>query len=194
LFESKTETIKNILGLILLAVIFISLLFIFSLEEDRKIILQSKKNLILQQRILEKKKENQEIEKRIEKLKQENAIRSKKATPVMRGVASYYSDYFDGKRTASMEVFSNAQYTAACLCPKYFGKKVYVKYTGGNKKIKNKIIVVKINDRGPYVKGRVIDLSQKSFLAISPEGLKTGLISVVIWSAPDNAKLGPVVH
>lgn len=71
--------------------------------------------------------------------------------------ASYYANRFNGKRTASGERFSNKKLTAAHRrLP--FGTKVRVT------NIRNgKSIIVRINDRGPYVRSREIDLSRKAF-------------------------------
>ncbi len=70
------------------------------------------------------------------------------------GIASYYSDDFEGKLTASGEVFSQSGLTAAHpTLP--FGTLVKVtNLENGNS------VVVKINDRGPFIQGRIIDLSK----------------------------------
>lgn len=70
------------------------------------------------------------------------------------GVASYYADRFNGQRTASGETFSNAAYTAAHRTLP-FGSRVRVTNprTGAS-------VVVRINDRGPFTRGRTIDLSR----------------------------------
>ena len=72
--------------------------------------------------------------------------------PHSTGVASYYAAKFDGRRTASGETFRNGGYTAAHRTLP-FGTMVRV--TRGDREV-----VVKINDRGPFTKGRVIDVSQ----------------------------------
>lgn len=70
------------------------------------------------------------------------------------GRVSWYGPGFDGKKTASGELFDMRKSTAAHLKLK-FGTKVLVENprTG-------KTVVVKVNDRGPYAKGRVMDLSR----------------------------------
>src|SRR6478735_3152422 len=70
------------------------------------------------------------------------------------GVASFYSDKYEGRKTASGEVFHQAEYVAAHKTLP-FGTKVKVKNLSNGKTVK-----VRINDRGPFVKGRVIDLSK----------------------------------
>ncbi len=69
------------------------------------------------------------------------------------GVASYYSDSFNGKQTANGERFNNKDLTAAHKTLP-FGTKVKVLNPKNGKSVK-----VRINDRGPFVKGRVLDLS-----------------------------------
>ena len=73
------------------------------------------------------------------------------------GQASWYGKRFHGKLTASGETYNMRAYTAAHKTLP-FGTVVKVINTANNKSVE-----VKINDRGPFVKGRVIDLSQKAF-------------------------------
>jgi len=76
------------------------------------------------------------------------------------GYASYYSDKFNGRPTSNGESFSNARYTAAHKkLP--FGTKVKVTNLGNGKSV-----IVRINDRGPFVVGRIIDLSKAAAAAI----------------------------
>ena len=72
---------------------------------------------------------------------------------VEEGIASWYGPKFHGRRTASGEVFDMHRLTAAHpWLP--FG--TIVKVTN----LENGLsVVVRINDRGPFVKGRIIDLS-----------------------------------
>jgi len=69
------------------------------------------------------------------------------------GIASWYGASFDGLRSASGEIFDSGQLTAAHRTLP-FGTKVRVRRldSAGS-------IVVRINDRGPYVDSRIIDLS-----------------------------------
>jgi len=70
------------------------------------------------------------------------------------GKASYYGDAFNGRRTANGEIFNMNDLTAAHRSLP-FG--TIVKVTN----LKNGATAkVKINDRGPFVAGRIIDLSQ----------------------------------
>lgn len=73
------------------------------------------------------------------------------------GIASYYSDSFHGKRTASGEIFSQHKLTAAS---NNYKLGTQVKVTNINN---NKTVIVKINDRmAPSMarKGRVVDLTK----------------------------------
>ena len=86
------------------------------------------------------------------------------------GKASYYADLFNGRKTASGERFNNSQHTAAHKTLP-FGTMVTVTNLENGKKVK-----VRINDRGPYVNGRVIDLSKAAAKKIGM--LKDGVINV----------------
>jgi rare lipoprotein A len=76
--------------------------------------------------------------------------------PIGSGVASYYADKFNGRRTASGETFHNGGYTAAHRSLP-FGSKVRVTNPANGKSV-----VVRINDRGPFHGGRVIDLTKSA--------------------------------
>ena len=84
---------------------------------------------------------------------------------VQSGRASWYGPGFHGRRTASGETFNTNDLTAAHRTLP-FGTRVRVvnKRTG-------KSVVVRINDRGPYAHGRVIDLSRASAQAIGLTGV-----------------------
>jgi peptidoglycan lytic transglycosylase len=84
---------------------------------------------------------------------------------VQSGRASWYGPGFHGRRTASGETFNTHALTAAHRTLP-FGTKVRVV----NKKT-GKSVIVRINDRGPYAHGRVIDLSRASAEAIGMSGV-----------------------
>ena len=69
------------------------------------------------------------------------------------GEASYYGAKFDGRRTASGETFDSSALTAAHRTLP-FGTLVKVTNLASGRSV-----VLRINDRGPFVSGRVIDLS-----------------------------------
>ena len=75
-------------------------------------------------------------------------------------VARYYGQEFAGHRTASGEKFNPGAMTAAHRTLP-FGTRVRVTNSGNGRSI-----IVRINDRGPLVKGRVIDLSSGAARAI----------------------------
>ncbi len=94
------------------------------------------------------------------------------AQTVAHGKASYYSDKFEGRITASGEPYSKDSLTAAHRTLP-FGTKVKVT------NVKNKAqIIVRINDRGPHIKGRIIDLSRKAMEKL--HGIHAGLIEVKV--------------
>ena len=70
-----------------------------------------------------------------------------------RGHASWYGDYFHGLRTANGEIYDMHAMTAAHRTLE-FGTRVKVTYLKTGKTVE-----VRINDRGPHVKDRIIDLS-----------------------------------
>lgn len=91
---------------------------------------------------------------------------------VQYGKASYYGDEFHGRKTASGEIFNKWDYTCA---HKKLPFDTRVKVTN----LKNqKTTIVRVNDRGPFVKGRIIDLS---FAAAKKIGMiKDGVVKVKI--------------
>lgn len=70
------------------------------------------------------------------------------------GKASYYSARFEGRKTASGEVFRNKQFTAAHRTFAYNTLLEVVNLKNG------KSVVVRVNDRGPWTKRHMIDVSQ----------------------------------
>lgn len=77
-----------------------------------------------------------------------------------RGVASWYGERFHGRRTASGETFDMNELTAAHRSLP-FGTRVRVRHANTGKEV-----TVRINDRGPSVKGRIIDLSRAAAVEI----------------------------
>jgi rare lipoprotein A len=76
------------------------------------------------------------------------------------GAASFYHPIFDGRMTASGQTFSSALMTAAHRTLE-FGTRVRVT------NLENlRSVIVTINDRGPYVRGRIIDLSRRAAAAL----------------------------
>lgn len=69
------------------------------------------------------------------------------------GEASYYGPGFHGKKTASGEIFDQDDYTCAHKSLPFGTKLKVVRVDNGSS------VVVRVNDRGPYVDGRILDLS-----------------------------------
>jgi len=83
-----------------------------------------------------------------------------KPKPYQIGTASWYGEYFDGKPTASGEPYDMYDMTAASLT---IPLGTYVRVTN----LRNgKAVVVRVNDRGPIVPGRIIDLSYSAAEAL----------------------------
>jgi rare lipoprotein A len=72
------------------------------------------------------------------------------------GIASYYSDRHHGRKTASGELFDRHGMSAAHRTLP-FGTRVRVQHLQNGREV-----TVRINDRGPFVKGRIIDLSHRA--------------------------------
>jgi rare lipoprotein A len=91
------------------------------------------------------------------------------STMATTGVASYYHNKFNGRKTASGEVFSNNKLTAA---HRTYPFGTYLKVTNV---ANGKSVVVKVNDRGPFTKGKELDLSRKAFMDITDNPNKGNL-------------------
>ncbi len=91
---------------------------------------------------------------------------------VQTGWAAYYSSALEGKPTASGETFNNNHFTAAHpTLP--FGTRLKVVNLANGRHVK-----VRVNDRGPFTKRRIIDLSQAAFKKLAP--LEKGILKVRI--------------
>lgn len=88
------------------------------------------------------------------------------------GKASYYADKHQSMKTANGEIYDHKLSTAAHKTLP-FGTKVKVTNIENGKSV-----VVKINDRGPFIKGRIIDLSRSAFNSIASKS--SGVIDVKI--------------
>ena len=86
---------------------------------------------------------------------------------------SYYHNKFNGRKTANGEKFSNSKLTAAHR-KLDFGTKVRL-----TNKINGKSVIVIINDRGPWKRGRELDVSKKAFMEITDDKNK-GILVVMI--------------
>lgn len=99
------------------------------------------------------------------------------ADAVEEGLASYYAPRFHGQRTASGERYDEAAYTAAHRTHP-FGTLVRV-----TNQTNGRTIDVRINDRGPFVRGRIIDLSHAAAreLGMVQDGVVQVQVEVLRW-------------
>lgn len=100
-----------------------------------------------------------------------------KISLVGEGKASYYANKFHGKKTASGEFFSLNHFTAAHRSLP-FGTSVRVINLDNGKNV-----VVRINDRGPYLRGRIIDVSPAAARVIGLFGRGTANVRIEAYTA-----------
>lgn len=95
--------------------------------------------------------------------------------PTEKGLAKFYDDSFHGRKTASGAIYDKNKLTAAHKSLP-FGTKVKVLNPANGKSV-----IVEINDRGPYVKGRIIELSKRAAdqLSITKQATVPVVITVV---------------
>ncbi|MFA9206343.1 MAG: septal ring lytic transglycosylase RlpA family protein [Burkholderiaceae bacterium] len=89
-----------------------------------------------------------------------------------KGLASYYADSYEGKTTANGEIYRQGKITAAHKTLP-FGTKVEVTNLSNNKSV-----VVRINDRGPYIRGRIIDLTKAAAREINMVGAGVAKVKI----------------
>ena len=101
------------------------------------------------------------------------------ATPPQEGIASYYTVAGSSDMTASGETMIDEALTCAMLSGK-FGEHYRVTADNGNS------VVVRLNDRGPYIDDRVIDLSEAAMRVLDPT-LEKGVLNVTIEKVDESA-------
>lgn len=96
------------------------------------------------------------------------------------GIASWYGPGFQGKTTANGELYDMFAFTAAHkTLPFGTVVKVVDLETGRS-------VVVRINDRGPFVPGRIIDLSYAAARELGIVGAGTAKVGLIIlWMPPE---------
>lgn len=105
------------------------------------------------------------------------------------GIASFYHRKFHGRKTSSGEVYNENRYTAA---HKSLPMNAYVLVTNLRN---NRKVIVRINDRGPFVKNRVIDLSRTAAKEIGLIGSGLSNVRVEIFSVDQQGKIsGPATQ
>ncbi|HIJ56978.1 MAG TPA: septal ring lytic transglycosylase RlpA family protein [Deltaproteobacteria bacterium] len=108
-----------------------------------------------------------------------------------RGIASWYGKDFHGKKTSNGEVYDmNAMTAAHKTLP--LGTHVRVRHLENNREIE-----VRINDRGPFVRGRVIDLTYTGANKLGIVGPGTAPVEVValgasVWDGASKRKYVPL--
>ena len=90
------------------------------------------------------------------------------------GVASYYGAEFAGRRTASGEPYRAGDFTAAHRTAR-FGSHIRVRNLGNGREV-----IVRVNDRGPWSGGRVIDLSYAAAKVIGLHKSGTARVSLTL--------------
>ena len=99
-------------------------------------------------------------------------------------VASYYADKYHGRKTSNGETFNMYDLTAAHKTLPFNTKVKVTNLSNG------KSVVVRINDRGPFVKGREIDLSKAAAVKIGMIKSGTAKVSLEIVGASGSEKVG----
>jgi rare lipoprotein A len=100
---------------------------------------------------------------------------------VEEGVASWYGYPFQGRRTSNGEVYDMHEFTAAHRTLPFNSVVRVTNLTNG------KQTEVRINDRGPFVANRIIDLSQSAAEAIEMIGPGTAHVRLEVLSGPNPA-------
>jgi rare lipoprotein A len=98
------------------------------------------------------------------------------------GIASWYGDPFHGRRTANGEIYDMNELTAA---HKTLPMPVYVRVTN----LENgRALVVRVNDRGPFVNGRIIDMSRRGAQLLGFHKQGTAKVRVEVINTPSDGK------
>ena len=100
-----------------------------------------------------------------------------------RGRASWYGRDFHGKKTANGEIYNMYAVTAAHKTLP-FGTYVSVRNLENNRKIE-----VRINDRGPFVRGRIIDLSYTAAKKLGIVGPGTADVEIIALGTPNRSDI-----
>jgi rare lipoprotein A len=114
--------------------------------------------------------------------------KAKKSLPYQVGTASWYGEYFQGKETASGEPYDMLDFTAAHPT---LPLGTFVKVTN----LRNgRMVVVRINDRGPVVDGRIIDVSYNAARALGFNERGLQKVRVDLYQPTTVAQLQPVAN
>ena len=110
-------------------------------------------------------------------------------TNVFFGKASYYDEYFNGRHTANGEVFSHKLLTAAH--PSWpFNTKVRITNLANSNSV-----IVRINDRGPFIHGRHIDVTKQAakVLGFIKAGVVDVKMEVLTWGKTTDSSYAMIV-
>lgn len=93
------------------------------------------------------------------------------------GFASFYADAFDGKMTANGEIYNMYELTAA---HKTYPFNTMIRIVN---LANNKTVIIRINDRGPFIEGRIIDLSlgAATQLGMDKTGVQEVRLEIIEW-------------
>jgi len=107
--------------------------------------------------------------------------------PAQKGLASVYSERLNGKRTASGERYDSNDLTAAHRTVP-LGAEVRVTNLDNGKSVR-----VRVNDRGPHIQGRIVDLSSRAAAAL---GMRSGVarVKIEILGQPTHSGAGAHSH
>ena len=101
-----------------------------------------------------------------------------------RGIASWYGQKFNGRKTSSGEIYSICDFSAA---HKTLPLPSYVRVTNTRN---GKSVIVRVNDRGPFHEGRIIDLSYVAAIRIGLDKTGTAPVQVELLNAGDSIESG----
>lgn len=96
------------------------------------------------------------------------------------GVSSYYAEKFHGKRTANGEIYDMYEISGA---HQTLPLNSIVKVTNLEN---NKILVIKINDRGPFIKNRIFDCSYGAAVKLGFISKGTAIVKVEVLEIGNN--------
>ena len=119
-------------------------------------------------------------ERRIPPPEEETKIEKRETREVQQGIASWYGKDFHGKQTSSGEVYDMYQLTCAHQTLP-LGTMVMVTNLENEKSVE-----LKVNDRGPFVKGRIIDVSYAAAKMLDMCEKGTAMVKVEVF--------GPVIE
>jgi rare lipoprotein A len=103
----------------------------------------------------------------------------------LEGIASYYAEPYHGRKTASGEIFDSYKDLTAAHRTLPFNTVVRVKNETNGREVE-----VRINDRGPFVDGRVIDLSYRAAQQIDLVRAGTAKVKLTILKAAEGRPTG----